>query len=384
MTLTDVEVVELLHDEPELLALADALTEARPRRRKLYPITLPVAAAVAAGVALALLFWPSTNGGIVERALAAVGDGPVVHAVLESSPSGFGAERIDLATGNPVPLRQTAEMWFDAARNELRSRQRLNGDLFDDVFEAPGSVTTLAGSQHPGSTQVDPLLLGFARGFRPALENGSAHVVGSATVDGRSASWLELTRPDLPVNTQRVVVDNTTGKPLAVQAFLNGKPLGAVVHVKTLKYVPRDDRVFEPIKATQPEVVPTSGETTTLSGARAILHARPLWLGEASNGYTFAGVTNQQLELRWSDAVRRSSAIAAVRIAYRNSTGETIEITESREPVTLQWRGIVPPPGTADVFRNLALLARKGLYVRITASEPSMALTAARALKPAE
>lgn len=82
--------------------------------------------------------------------------------------------------------------------------------------------------------------------------------------------------------------------------------------------------------------------------------------------------------------MRRSSAIAAVRIAYRNSTGETIEITESREPATLQWRGILPPPGTADVFRNLALFARKGLYVRIAASEPSMALTAARALKPAE
>jgi hypothetical protein len=76
MTLTDVEVVELLHNEPELLALADALTEARPRRRKLYPITLPVAAAVAAGVALALLYWPSTSGGIV----AAVGDGPGLRA----------------------------------------------------------------------------------------------------------------------------------------------------------------------------------------------------------------------------------------------------------------------------------------------------------------
>jgi hypothetical protein len=35
------------------------------------------------------------------------------------------------------------------------------------------------------------------------------------------------------------------------------------------------------------------------------------------------------------------------------------------------------------VFQNLAILRRDGLFIRITASDPSMALSAARALKPA-
>lgn len=95
----DRETVETLRDEPELLALADALQIAgdaldvpdpapvRPRTR-LRPARLAaVGFAVAAVVGLVLASPWSGSGGpsFVDKALAAVGDRPVVHVVVRYS-----------------------------------------------------------------------------------------------------------------------------------------------------------------------------------------------------------------------------------------------------------------------------------------------------------
>ena len=101
MTIRDPEVLEALRDQPELLAIADAVEETqRPLRRTHRRVFTRAAVVVAVGAAalVAVLLWPSdgNRSPILERALAAIGDGPVLHVVTQV-PSG--QELVDLQTG---------------------------------------------------------------------------------------------------------------------------------------------------------------------------------------------------------------------------------------------------------------------------------------------
>jgi hypothetical protein len=72
----DAELLELLADEPELLAIADAFVETQTRRRRVRPAVLVGAGAlVACAVALAFALAPSgrSTGVSVSAAVAAVG-----------------------------------------------------------------------------------------------------------------------------------------------------------------------------------------------------------------------------------------------------------------------------------------------------------------------
>jgi hypothetical protein len=72
----DAELLELLADEPELLAIADALVETQTRRRRVRPVVLVGAGALVACVAaLAFALAPSgrSTGVSVSAAVAAVG-----------------------------------------------------------------------------------------------------------------------------------------------------------------------------------------------------------------------------------------------------------------------------------------------------------------------
>jgi hypothetical protein len=71
----DEEVRALLADDPELLAIADAIAETQSRRRRVRPLGLAAAAALAAVAALAFVFWPGgqSSGISGDRAYAAIG-----------------------------------------------------------------------------------------------------------------------------------------------------------------------------------------------------------------------------------------------------------------------------------------------------------------------
>src|SRR4030095_6956640 len=97
----DQEVLEALRGQPELLSIADAVTETQqpPRASRRRVLTRSAAVvAVGAAVLIAVLLWPSggKRNPILERALAAIGDGPVMHVVLQT-PSGF--QLVELSGG---------------------------------------------------------------------------------------------------------------------------------------------------------------------------------------------------------------------------------------------------------------------------------------------
>ena len=74
--------------------------DARPRSR---PLRLGIGVAAAATLAVAVLTWPfqAEQGGVLERALAAVGEGPVLHVVLRGE---WGGTLVDLRTGARTPV----------------------------------------------------------------------------------------------------------------------------------------------------------------------------------------------------------------------------------------------------------------------------------------
>src|SRR5207248_1342318 len=79
--LRDPDLLELLADKPELLAIADAVaaTQQPPRRTLLHrrSVRVGVVAAAALVAVVVALVLPRGNSGIVDRALAAIGTGSV-------------------------------------------------------------------------------------------------------------------------------------------------------------------------------------------------------------------------------------------------------------------------------------------------------------------
>jgi hypothetical protein len=72
----DDELLELLADEPELLAIADAIVETQTRRRRVRPVGLvAIGAGLACLLVLVLALWPDgkSSGIAVDTAVAAIG-----------------------------------------------------------------------------------------------------------------------------------------------------------------------------------------------------------------------------------------------------------------------------------------------------------------------
>src|SRR3989442_10787033 len=98
--------------EPEW---GDVLERAgRRKRRRLLP-ALAAAGGLAAAALVAVALWPS--GGrpltVLERARAAVGDGPVTRLVYRDE---LGETLVNLASGERRPIYGDHEEWFDASR----------------------------------------------------------------------------------------------------------------------------------------------------------------------------------------------------------------------------------------------------------------------------
>ena len=222
----DAEVIELLRDSPELLAIADAITatQAAPATRRRATRLAAVAAVLGLAVALALVSPWSGRGSLVDRALAAIGSGAVIHVVEKRDLSD--QTLVDLRTGAESPVAQTRELWFDGERGLLRSVQRVGGAVTGEVLETPKGSWTESGrvytcawiAAHPVEAtkarvscnpsgqngtmprrvpeprpDLDPALAGFVTGYREALANGTATRDGSG-VDRRSRGRVAAVR----------------------------------------------------------------------------------------------------------------------------------------------------------------------------------------------
>src|SRR5262245_27628963 len=229
MTIRDREVLEELHEDPELLALADALVETQ-RLRRVRPLgALTAVALVAAALFLLVLAAPWDRGAetpLLERALAAVpANGPVAHLTV----------RIEMTHGQRTFSPVTTESFYDKQQGLVRLISRGDGKVLADY--------TTVGKEDEFSSF--PGLLDGAAFYRQALAGGRARVVGKGVWRGRRVYWLRLNGGG-GAGHLRIGIGRNSSQPLVfVGINRDGSPAGFQAEVLGLDYVPTDSAGFQ-------------------------------------------------------------------------------------------------------------------------------------------
>jgi hypothetical protein len=274
VVLRDRELVELLEDQPELLAIADAIAAtARVRRRRIPPRLLVAAVAVVAAGAVALVGpWSTSRGGVLQKALAAVSARSVLHVVLVSPiPE---TQNVNLRTGRATPTILRVETWFDAERALRKTVVTRNATQTavelatpQGVWSDSGRVPTCAwiaahpaqatklrvscsasGYNAPTPRQLaearpaeDPALAAFITGYRQSLRSGRARSLGPGHVGSRAVYWItfDIGNAKAP-RSERVAVDRHTYRPVLVQTVSYGQAgiAARVAEIGSIAYAP--------------------------------------------------------------------------------------------------------------------------------------------------
>jgi hypothetical protein len=381
------------------------------RRPALFRPLAAVAAAAVALFALALVQpWESNHATLLERALAAVDDGPVLHIVLRGE---WGGTAVDLESGERTPVHGESETWYDPERNLVHTISRL-GEVVqhDDVYEP---------KEPPAH------LVALARDYRKALSSGTARVIGDDVIDGTRVSWVTIHSEQLPDVAdgklhewaQQVAVSQETAKPVATRETRDGKPGPFTLQrVLSLEMLPAGDGDFtEPGRdslAGAAFMFKPFGEVMTVVEATNALGRRPLWAGQRLGELELGGIglmesrvfggpkeRKQGYSVR---VIRPENEIDSVRgiVLFYGELGDLPEtfrkesdrprwdlphvaITESAEPPMNPVGGsYVPSEGSIFLWAGGkgGLLKVAGIYVLIQAESEELILAAARALEP--
>lgn len=445
-----IDVEPVIHDELERLSpeaeagrpdWQDVIRRAKPaptvltRRRR--PWTRSAAAAVAlASVMAALALVSPWDGGptLVDRALAAVGDQPVLHAVI-ARPSPRTDERlIGVESGATIERVETTEIWFDRSRDLKKTVTALDGHVLDELLETAAGGFTRGGpvytcawiAAHPVEATragvscnlsgengtvprhiperpptLDEALAGFVDRYQSGLASGRVREVGSGELGGREVIWLELppgTGAAPAPHRDRVAIDADTYKPVLVEAAD-----GAIrFRVLTIETVPFARSLFtspEPLGPAPGGVggsVRASAEISP-SQASAALGKPALWLGEEWNGYRLVETKRVDLSIGYGPRSEREPTQTTgvefeyARIATDGSVDRDATFTLRETTIcTIHWGWRCgpqdPPPGlmlTGLLPRSL--VRTEDLYIAVwnlnQLAEPA-SVELARALRP--
>jgi hypothetical protein len=287
--MTDVqEALDRLVPEPARApAWGAVLRDARPRGRSLG-LQLAVATGVAAVAALFVVApWQgSERVGILDRALAAAGDGPVLHVVFRG---GWGGTLVDLKTGERKPIYGEREVWYDPSRDLVHYVSRFGGVVQNE--------------QQFHRKSADRELKALWQQYRTALETGTARIVGEDVVGGVPVYWVIVSRlmlPDVEDHqlhelAQQVAISQKTYEPVAMKYTRDRKtdPRGLehILRYETVS-VGEADFTSPPEASLESEALSMGSKPLALERAREILRRDPFWLGER-----FAGLPLVQTEM---------------------------------------------------------------------------------------
>ncbi|MDP9277600.1 MAG: hypothetical protein M3O76_05260 [Actinomycetota bacterium] len=437
---TDPELRELLLQQPELVAIADALAQAEVeaatrRSRRRVPRNsriLAVAAALAAVVAVALIApWTRSGGSLSDLALAAIGSQPVLHVIAESEVP-TGGQLIDIKTGRvqQISQQQQEETWYDAAKGLKRDTVRVDSTIVDDTLETPQGGYTPGGiiydcawiAAHPiqatrarvscnfsgdnGTTPhvvprpkptLDPGLAGFVDGYRQALATGRAREDGSGRLDGRPVDWLAFETSD---GSERVALDHTTHKPVLLEND-SGWRL-RITSIETIPFAAADFRrpTVDEVPA-QPSFGGAADAQTLQLERGAIAAAVPgaVWAGLSVNGLALAKAERQLLRTTFANHARPPQTGAGLELEY-GTLDASGRLDASHPYLRIQgapsralafgnmWgfvRGDDPPDGRLYTSGSVPVgfTVVGDTYVTIQASSADLLLAAASALEPA-
>jgi len=393
-------------------------TTTQPHRRARFDSRLsrlllvpPAIAVTVAVVLVAVLFAPWRDSPLAtERALAALGRQPVLHAIVEQA--GPRVSVVELASGRERVESPRVEFWFDEERASLRVRVALGDHVLPggEYVQTPEGIFTGRGRQVPARPpRLDPALEGFASGYRDALDGGRATVAGNDVVDGRKAIILRFSLPPSPQGetiAEDVAVDASDYRPLRFRFSHSGTtiPWSQAPRVVEIETVPRDPHDFQPPPREEPRL---SGQSSRrerklepAEAATALGHSA-LWPGPDVEGAELAQIELKRVTTRWTDG-RVSKGHA---LEFRYGTDErtarlegkpSLVITESTSATenegfeTFMFGGSAPQPGelqlTAVDNSNggdavwFGDMQQDGVYLSFRSTQRDLIVTAAKAL----
>jgi hypothetical protein len=259
------------------------LRDGGARQRPLLRPLAGVAVAAAAVFALVLFQpWESESPTFLERALAAVGEGPVLHVVLRGE---WGGTLVDLETGERKPVYGENEIWYDFERGLMHSATKLGGVIEYEELS------------HPREPAGHVAALG--RGYREALENGTARIAGEGSVDGEPVVWIVIHSEDLPDSAdgklhrwaEEIGVSRRTYEPVALRQTRDGEPgRGTLQRVRDLEMLASGEGDFSVSEQLDPNgmVFMESRDPIPFERAADVLGDTPLWLGPEHEGLPLA------------------------------------------------------------------------------------------------
>lgn len=392
-----------------LAALPRRASRRRVRRHR--PLGLiAVGAVVATALAVALAGpWEGRTPLVTERALAAIGSRPVIHAVVENTRPH--ATIVDLASGEETTQLLRTEYWFDDEQALLRARITIDGTLQTELLQTREGGRSELGPipGNPTEPQLPPALAGFASGYRDALERGDARVIGETRVEEQEAVLLqiELRSPPIDAGTVshvEVALDAESYEPLRFR-YRAGNQTTEWWRVVSIETLPREERQFAPPARAEPRPSRQTGtDERTLSPAEAAtaLDRPTVWPGREIAGIQLAEIELLKLTTEWTD--ERETVSRAVTLRYgpqrfaaRDRPWLMITETTSR-PENLPFRGLGgrdPAPGElkirgvgdmdgspADMW--VGSMVVNGLYIALESAQRDLILTAAHAMTPIE
>jgi hypothetical protein len=375
-----------------IVADADVGVGRRRRRRWLIGV-VPALGLAAAAVAVALV-WPfggGPGGSILERAVAAIGDGPVLHVVVRS---GWGGTLINLESGKRSQLHGEEEMWFDPQRG-IHQVSRFGGVLQGEALYPPGRVSYL-----------DKTLGGLANRYRRALENGSASVLGKDIVAGQPVYWIRVDTQMLPDVADHklhewahdVAVSQNNFEPVATRETRDGEVgpdgISMIESVETLSEGAGNFTRLTPDRNGTGFMMGGRGQKLSLPQANQLLGGRAVWAGPSVAGIKLVTVAKQD---RAEDYNRQTKTWAktyfSVTFSYgatgelgRPASGPSVQLSESPTLDLGFQRGVIgysPPEGSILIFGGrIGVMQTNGVYLALEASSEELLLATARALKP--
>jgi hypothetical protein len=364
------------------------------RRAAVVLAAVPVAAALA----ILVLAWPFSSGpggALLERAAAAIGDGPVVHAVVQS---GFAGTEIDLASGARVSIHEENELWYDPTRG-VHDITRFAGVVQGDSLYAPRRVSYL-----------DRTLAFLATDYRRALTNGTARLLGNGTVDGTPVYWIRVDTQMLPDVADGklhewahdVAVAQDSLKPVATRETRDGNVspdgISRVLSVESLGSGAGDFTADPAVDPTGIEMRFRLTGSLTRDQADQALGVGMLWAGASVDGLPLAriaGETRQEgLDRTTGHWQTTHTGITLFYgptigggIGVPDPTGAHLRISETRTLDDQFQRGVrnySPPEGKVLVFGTggFGVMQSHGIHVFLEASSADLLLAAAKALAP--
>ena len=195
-----------MHEKPGVNDVAEKAF--RRHYGQVYRYLLIVA--VGAAALIAVLLWPSggKHTSILDRASAAIGDGPVMHVVIQT-PSGF--QLIELSGGRTITPTDERESWSDRGSQRVHVVVRERGRVVEELLRP----------DDPGSTlgETDPAFEALWTCYQKALADKTAKLIGKGSIYGHRVYWLQFPLPDHGGPGSQVAVDQGSYRPVAFRQY---------------------------------------------------------------------------------------------------------------------------------------------------------------------